>query len=162
MAPSLWKEAARYIPDYWLVGKGFSYDRLEMISAFQIKYSDDLKWALVTGGYHNGWLSMLLCTGVIGAILCLTLLMRRHGGIGKGNMPPWNNSLLKRFHGVFLAAFTANAIVFFIVNGDVHVSFPTVFFNWAVLETLARADLDAPPQLGEEEPGDSESTYQEV
>ena len=160
----LWAESLRYFPDYWLVGKGFSYNRLDFMAAVQDQGSDSLKWALVVGAYHNGWLSMLLITGVIGTVLCLILLIapvRRHW---KRQYAPWNNMLLKRLHGVFLASLAAGSVVFLTMYGDVHVSFPGLFFFWAVLETLTRADLKAAPQSeAEAEIGEySESTYQEA
>lgn len=158
----LWSEALRYLPDYWLIGKGFSYNARDMIAAFQAIYIDDLKWAIVVGAYHNGWLSMILCTGVFGALLCLTLMiapMIRHW---KKQRAPWNNALLMRYHGVLLAALIANGFVFLVVYGDVHASFPPIFFQWALLEMLVHADPDAPSQASSDAmPEDaSDSTYQ--
>lgn len=157
----LWHEAARDIPDYWLIGKGFSYNKANFIAS--LISNDDLRWALLTGSYHNGWLSMLLCTGVIGALFCLTIMGGSIWRHWKRHRAEWNNSALKRFHGVFLASLIANVVVFVVVYGDVHASFPGIFFNLAVLETLLGTDLAATRTSDEEEsPEPAESTYQEA
>jgi O-antigen ligase len=158
----LWKEALRYFPDYWLVGKGFSYDKMEFIYAFQSL--DDLRWALVSGSYHNGWLSMLLCTGIIGTILCLILLVAPLIRHWKRQYSSWKDPFLKRLHGVFLAALTTTAAAFVLIYGEVHTSFPVIFFYWAILETLSHADEDTPGVLSDEDSSldSSESVYQEA
>ena len=160
----LWQEALRYFPDYWLIGKGFSYNARDMMAAFQNIYQDDLKWALVVGSYHNGWLSMVLCTGIIGTALCLTILIAPVLRHWKKQQAPWNNNQLKRFHGVFLAAILANALVFLVVYGDVHASFPFILFQWAVLEALLQADARSPSLSNKEDESSEpvESTYQEA
>jgi O-antigen ligase len=156
----LWREAFRDLPQYWLIGKGFSYDKVKFISA--MLSNDDLKWALLTGSYHNGWLSMLLCTGIVGTILCLAVMggsVRRHW---KRQFSPWHNPQLQRYHGVFLAGLIANVGIFLVIYGDVHVSFPGIFFHLAVLESLSATDRDSTPHLSKEpeESEYAESTYQ--
>jgi len=158
----LWKEALRYLPDYWLVGKGFSYDKMEFIYAFQSL--DDLRWALVSGSYHNGWLSMLLCTGVIGMVLCLILLVMPVVRHWKRQYATWKNPFFKRLHGVFLAALTITAGAFVAIYGEVHTSFPVIFFYWAILESLSRADQDEQSVSSDEDESSDfpESVYQEI
>jgi|GEM_PF-2299416 Lipid A core - O-antigen ligase and related enzymes len=159
----LWRVALEYLPDYWLVGKGFSYNLAEALAAREMIYRDDLQWALVMSGYHNGWLSMILTTGLLGTIFCLVLLIvpvREHWKI---HNRPWNSEVLHRYHGVFLAAITANAAIFVIVYGDVHVTFPVLFFQWAILKTLVEADAESAPEIegeGVMESDYAESTYQ--
>jgi hypothetical protein len=65
---------------------------------------------------------------------------------------------------VFLAALTTTVAAFVVIYGEVHTSFPVIFFYWAVLEALARADNDAQEVLSDEEPSSdfSESVYQEI
>jgi len=159
----LWKEASRYIPDYWLVGKGFSYDKEEYIASLQS--SDDLRWALVSGSYHNGWFSMILCTGIIGTIFCLIILIAPVLSHWKRQQQlPWRNPTFKQMHGVFLAALATTCFVFLFVYGDVHVTFPVIFFEWAVLETLSRMDMDEETgaTLDSGEPSSFESVYQDA
>lgn len=158
----LWRVALRDLPEYWLIGKGFSYNTLEAIAAFQAGLRDDLQWALVVGAYHNGWLSMLLGTGIIGTILCLILLIAPLREQWKVDRDDWNSAALKRYHGVFLAALIANAFVFLVIYGDVHASFPVLFFQWAMLKLIATTDTDSQPSsdLLEHETADyAESTY---
>ena len=67
-------------------------------------------------------------------------------------------------HGVFLAALATTCFVYLFVYGDVHVTFPVIFFEWAVLETLSRMALDEEQgDILEAEGSDSfESIYQEA
>jgi len=158
----VWHEALRYVPDYWLIGKGFSYDKLDYIYALQSL--DTTRWALVTGSYHNGWLSMLLCTGVVGTILCLILLVAPMILHWKRQRANWNNPFFQHIHGVFLAALVTTVAAFAVIYGEVHTSFPVLFFYWAMMEMLSRADADAEPASPSEyEPSETfESVYQET
>lgn len=152
----VWRESLAFIPDYWLVGKGFAYNERALMASFYD--SSGIDWALTVGSYHNGWLSMILCTGVLGMILGLVFLIFpiiRHWRI---YYSPWRNSEFQRYHGVFLAALITSSFVFLTVYGDVHVSFPTIFFQWAVLETIVQADAKA---YSTAQPN-FESTYQEA
>jgi len=156
---AVWQESLRYIPDYWLVGKGFSYNLNDMLATQFDPTGVD--WALTIGSYHNGWISMLLCTGALGLLLSLPLLILPVIHHWKRQRANWNNATLQRFHGVFLAAQITSVLVFVTVYGDVHVSFPMIFFQWAVLECLSISDNAAAPQFSESEEF-SESIYQEA
>jgi len=159
----LWHEAVHEIPNYWLIGKGFAYNARDMIAAVQMGYLDELKWAFVTGSYHNGWLSMILCTGVVGLCLCLAILIGPSIRHWRRQFAAWNNPRLKQYHGVFLAALVTNVLIFVTIYGDVQASFPWILFDWALLETLSRADVEESWQaaLGDDpDLEDAESTYQ--
>jgi len=158
----VWREAMRYLPDYWLIGKGFSYDKMAYIDAMQS--IDTTQWAIVTSSYHNSWLSMLLCTGVIGTILCLFLLigpLLRHW---KRQRASWNNPLFQRIHGVLLAGLTTTVAAYFVIYGEVHTSFPVIFFYWAIMETLSLSDAKEEAAISAEQESSQrfESIYQEV
>ncbi len=157
---NVWKEGLHFIPDFWLVGKGFSYEMRDVQAALFDPQGID--WALTVGSYHNGWLSMILCTGVVGAVLGIILLIVPARHHWKRQFLPWRNAELKRYHGVFLAAQITIIATFFTIYGDVHVSFPLIFFQWAVLEHLVDSDASA-PALSEGSFGatESDSLYQE-
>jgi hypothetical protein len=155
----VWQEALNYIPDYWIVGKGFSYEAQDVIASFYDPEGVD--WALAVGSYHNGWLSMILCTGIIGLALGLYLLIFPTMRHWRRQFEPWRNPDLKRYHCVFLAAQVTLAVTFVTIYGDVHVSFPVLFYQWALLETISLADTNKIPIVNALEGRESESIYQE-
>ncbi len=158
---NVWKEATNYIPDYWLIGKGFSFETRDLMAALSDPTGID--WALTVGSYHNGWLSMILCTGILGAILGIIILIFTTLQHWRRQFAPWRSTQLRRYHGILLAAQITQVFTFFTIYGDVHVSFALVFFQWAMLECIAVSDEAASESSVEQgEPGKFESLYQEA
>lgn len=156
----LWREAIHFIPEYFWIGKGFSYDaNLYLASVTGYASHDSINWALVTGAYHNGYLSLILLFGVFGILIGLPLLVMvvvRHIRI---NYSSWNSERLHQCHQAFLASQTCWVLVYLTVYGDVSAVYPQFFFNWAVMEALRRCDLqEAPSYVGNSAPftGDRE------
>lgn len=137
----LWEQAVRYIPDYFWIGKGFSYDA-DMYLASMRGYAawDSLNWALVTGAYHNGYLSLILLLGIFGLLTGIPLLIGvvvRHLRI---NREAWNDSVLQQCHQAFLASEVGWMFIYLTIYGDVSAVFPQFFFNWAVMEAIRLCD----------------------
>jgi O-antigen ligase len=137
----VWREAIRLIPEYFWIGKGFAYDgNLLIASRSGYDAYDSIRWALVAGGYHNGYLSLILCLGALGLVLGLAMLVSTALRLLRLNGQPWKDPKLHQCYQAFLAAFTCWVLVFLTVYGDVQAVFPGLFFNWAVLEALRKAD----------------------
>ncbi len=160
----LWQEALRYIPDYIWIGKGFSYDG-ELYVKLLNNYgtTDTIQWALVTGAYHNGYLSLLLVTGLLGLVLGLSLLIGVSVRQIRANRRAWNNPVLLRCHQAFHASQLCWVIVFLTVYGDVTAVFPGFFFTWAVMEALVQCDRRSTLQIaateGDLRPTEEDSHY---
>lgn len=137
----LWREAIRYIPDFFFIGKGFSYDG-NLFLAAQGGYAsyDALNWALVTGAYHNGYLSLLLLTGVVGLVSGLALLVSLAIRQIRIEKKSWNNPALHRCYQAFLASQLCWILVYLTVYGDVPAVFPQVLFAWAAMDSLRACD----------------------
>ncbi len=137
----LWEEAWKQLPHYWLVGKGYAFSEREMqqVTGEYQKY-DELAWALVTSAYHNGPLSMLIGLGIFGLITgvgLMTAAVFRHWRFwGK----PWQDARLQQAHRVMFAYLVVQVFIFILVYGDVHKSFPPLFFTMAILEGLMVSD----------------------
>ena len=146
----LWQEALHAIPEYFWLGKGFSYDGELFVKMLRgMGSADSIQWALVTGAYHNGYLSLLLVTGIFGLILGMALLVGVSIRQLQLNRRAWNHPTLHRCHQAFHASQLCWVIVYLTVYGDVSAVFPGFFFTWAVLEALDRCDRGSPAPTGE-------------
>jgi O-antigen ligase len=137
----LWEEGMKKLPEYWLIGKGYAFSEKEAVAVSGAnKATDQLSWAIVTSSYHNGPISLLLGLGVFGLIVGFALIFAiciRHGRMLKA---PWRDPRLKQIHQVIYAMLLVHVTVFLTIYGDVQVSFPPLFFMFALLEGLCAAD----------------------
>ena len=134
----VWKRGLRYIPDYWLIGKGYAFSSREMLAVTDPKTGlfDPTDWAIIQSSYHQGLLSLLLGLGVPGlvsGILMYYLFVKRHLQLQKMQ---WDDPILLRCHQVVTINILTSFIIFVMIYGDVQSSFPTLFFNLAILEGL--------------------------
>lgn len=131
----VWKNALSEIPEYWLLGKGYTYDPLVLASFMENRTPMD--WARIQVAYHNGLLSLLIGMGVFGLFAGLGVLATTAWRHYRVHMATWHDDTLKRFHGVFFSLLIVSVAVFVSVYGDVYVSFPGIFKSIALLEGLA-------------------------
>lgn len=137
----LWTEAVRSIPDYFWIGQGFAYDGNAVMNMMsQSAGVDALQWALASGSYHNGWLSLLIVTGFPGLVFGLTLMSLLIGRILTLYKSNWHDPALKLCFQPLAAYCLISIATFFTVYGDVHASFPGIFFIWALIEALYKSD----------------------
>jgi O-Antigen ligase len=134
----LWKRGLQFIPDYWLVGKGYAFSSREMLAATNPKTGlfDPTDWAVMQCAYHQGLLSLLLGLGIpglISGILMYYLFVRRHLQLQKMH---WCDPVLHRCHQVLTVNILTSFIIFVVLYGDVQSSFPTLFYYIALLEGL--------------------------
>ncbi len=134
---TLWLDAIKQIPEYLFIGKGFTFQgnfRELLAMAGGDEYVR--MWALENSAYHNGILSLLICTGLPGLLLgtgflvCGLLRYHRLASTFKRN---------PSLHALWAALFSSvlvTVILYFTVYGDVFVSFPSILFYFSLLEGL--------------------------
>jgi hypothetical protein len=138
----LWKMGWKTLPKYWLVGKGYAFNANEMDAALRgVKYEGDLlAWAMVSGSYHNGPLSLLLGLGIFGllsGLFFLFMVIWRHWIFYRN---PWQSERLRLMHLAFYTYFIINVGFFLLFYGDVIQSYPEMFFTFAILESLVAVE----------------------
>ena len=78
--------------------------------------------------------------GVFGLLIGLGLMFAICGRHRRLLKAPWRDPRLKQCHQVIYAMLLVHVGVFLTIYGDVQVSFPSLFFMFAVLEGLRAAD----------------------
>jgi hypothetical protein len=103
-----------YLPEYWLIGRGFGFATQEMLS---FRPLESVEWAILTHNYHSGPLTLLVDLGIFGLVLGYGLLSAafvRHYRLLKQD---WVNEALARYHRVLFAAF-ATLFILRLVAGN--------------------------------------------
>ena len=136
----LWKDTIAEIPKYLWLGKGFAYS-IELESARDVRMwaNAALWWAKVQTAYHQGILSLLVGLGLPGLLAgsaFLLSLCRRHYRI-------WRDQRLDPafapLHYAVLVLLLVETVVYFIIYGDVFVSFPYLCLVGAMAEGIYRS-----------------------
>ena len=73
----MWREAWKQVPEYLFKGKGYTAraDDMYMVNfAIMAGHTRTWEWALISGDYHNGPLSLLIPFGIYGFLAFLWLL----------------------------------------------------------------------------------------
>lgn len=140
----VWLEAIKLIPEYFWMGRGYTFPQ-GVTDALMLGASGDYVyfWALETVAYHNGILSLLIGLGItgllIGSSMILVICYRNY----QRQQREWNQVSLKRIHNLFLINSIISILIFFTIYGDVHATFPGMFFHFIVLESLWFSDQKA-------------------
>ena len=151
----LWKDTVKEIPRYLWLGKGFAYSGdLEMALDVRWLSNYGLWWAKVQSAYHQGVLSLLVGLGLPGLLTgtaFLISLCRRHYRFWRQKqLTPDFASL----HYAVLVLLMMETSVYFLVYGDVFVSFPKLCLIGAILEGIYRSGrVDNQPVPEHVEPG---------
>ena len=108
----MWTGVMKQIPEYLLVGKGYSFSKDDFAfmgsdTAFRSVDVSQSSLAL-SGDYHNGWISVLICFGVWGmltylwfCLACIWVLWRNYCH-GDPKLSTINSFMLAYFLGHFL------------------------------------------------------------
>lgn len=134
----LWRYLWDRVPDYFWVGRGFAMN-IDEIMAYSVMKSDILRfWA--DHNYHNGPLSMLLDTGLPGALfLTLFLIFAVWETLHPRHLP--KDDFVYRFFVVMQAKVLHGVLSFFLVHGDVRQVLPSIFVNLAIVYGLQVTDI---------------------
>jgi hypothetical protein len=111
----MWKAVLPEVPGHLLLGKGYSMDPTAMYFSWGGRQLSDFDWAVVSGDYHNGPLSLVMPFGIWGIIafawFCTASLRYLYRNYRSG---PAELSQLNTF---LFACFIARLIYFLFVFG---------------------------------------------
>jgi len=159
----LWHVAIRYIPEYFWLGKGFSYDgRLLAVSQMRGVGGDPLDWAMIMGWYHHGCLSLLLLLGIGGLITGICMMIFSVWNHFRLNSATWNSPTLHLCHQAVLASQIVGTSIFLIIAGDVQEYMARFLLQWAILDSLRVCDGKLRAVELDEEIMEDESHYAPV
>lgn len=118
---NIWREVIPTIPQYLLIGKGYSMDAKEMeaenaLTAF--RHADGDENAKLAGDYHNGPLSVIIPLGIFGAIGFLWFLIA--GFRVLLNNYRYGEADNHKINTFLLAYFSTRVIMFFVVFGSLY------------------------------------------
>lgn len=142
----VWILALQEVPKYVWLGRGLAYDQGDLTVARSAHLmSGEANWAIVQGYFHNGWLSLLILLGAVGLLIGFAMLVTasaRHIKIARGE---WKRPVLQRYHRVLTAWLLFQVASYWLIYGDVQVSFPQFFFTVGLLEALRHDDAASAP-----------------
>lgn len=133
----LWKDTLSEIPKYLWLGKGFAYSG-ELAMAQDVRWLSNygLWWAKVQTAYHQGVLSLLVGLGLpgllTGSAFLISLCSRHYHFWRRQRLSPDFAPL----HYALLVLMLMETSIYFLVYGDVFVSFPHLCLIGAVLEGI--------------------------
>jgi hypothetical protein len=113
----LWRDVAPQIPQYLLVGKGYSFSGTEQFQVGRGMESFEL-----TGDYHSGPLSVILPFGIFGSIAFVWLLVAGIRVLYQNYQfgdPAYHN-----INTFLFAYFVVKVIFFFTIFGSLHSDIP--------------------------------------
>lgn len=135
---AIWLLMLAEIPNYLWIGRGIAYAGSDYAAAGSANVmAGEANWAIVAGYYHNGALSLLILFGLAGILVGLALTLGacvRHVRLSRR---AWMDGRLGHYHRVLTAWLVVQVLFYWLVYGDVQVSFPPFFFTVALLEALA-------------------------
>lgn len=117
----IWREVIPTIPQYLLIGKGYSMDAKEMESVddmnnFRRGVGDES--AKLAGDYHNGPLSVIIPLGIFGVIGFLWFLIASFRVLL--NNYRYGEASLRLINTFLLAYFCTRVIIFFAIFGSIY------------------------------------------
>ena len=119
----MWKSVLPTIPDYLLLGKGYSFSQydMEMIRAGMTAGGDtiaDAQAAMLAGDYHNGPLSVIVPLGIWGVVGFLWFLAAGIKVLRQNYR--YGDPALERINRFLLVTFIARTIGFFLIFGSLY------------------------------------------
>ena len=114
----MWSAVIPEIPEYLVIGKGYTMNagELDLLSQLAERNSEkSAELAHLAGDYHNGPLSVLLPFGIVGSVAFLWFL----GAAGRGLYLNWRHGdrELTHVNAFLLSLFLARIVLFFAVFG---------------------------------------------
>ena len=116
----MWREAVKQVPDYLFKGKGYTTtaDEMYMVNFSMLAgHSRNWEWALLSGDYHNGPLSLIIPFGIYGLLAFLWLIVVGVRFLYRAyrDGPPE----LRTINALLFACFLARSIFFLTVYGAI-------------------------------------------
>lgn len=138
----VWGQGMKEIPQYFWLGKGYAY-QMEVYQRLATMERKDafVESAVLTVDYHNGPLGLIIGLGIFGVIAASGFfgtfaIQQSIMATGK-----WVEPTLERYHLALLSMYLARIPSFLIISGNVHTTFPDLFFLCILLQGLTRTEL---------------------
>jgi hypothetical protein len=113
----LWREVVPEIPQYLLVGKGYSFNPMDQALARGNRESFEL-----TGDYHSGPLSLILPFGIFGTMAFVWLMVAAIRVVYRNYR--FGDPAFHHYNTFIYAYFVVKVIFFFTVFGSLHSDLP--------------------------------------
>ena len=147
----MWQILANDVPRYLLLGKGCALRPEDLALSYQNAfrgYGPASEWAIISGDYHNGPLSVLLPFGIWGALalgwffLATGRMLYRNCKYGAPELLTINRALF--------ACFVGRVISFLFLVGALHLDLPFFTCLAGLAVSLNRDVTEAAPQVAAE------------
>jgi hypothetical protein len=115
----MWKVVLPEVPKYLILGKGYKFSGVDYeltLQAVQRNVYDSFEHILISGNYHNGWLTILIPFGIFGLLAFLWF-------VWKGYRALYHNYIysppdLKRINSFILSLFVSRVIFYLTFYGQ--------------------------------------------
>lgn len=138
----VWGQGMKEIPQYFWLGKGYAY-QMEVYERLATMERKDafVESAVLTVDYHNGPLGLIIGLGIFGVIAASGFfgtfaIQQSIMATGK-----WVEPALERYHLALLSMYLARIPSFLVISGNVHTTFPDLFFLCILLQGITRTEL---------------------
>jgi hypothetical protein len=135
----VWRQLLEYLPDYWLVGRGFAFESYDFYAAARMKQAT-IQWAITTHNYHSGPLSLLIDLGVFGLLAGTGLLLAAFVRHRRLLSAEWADESLARYHRVLFASFCVDVVRFYLIHGGAASSFVDFLVQLTLIEGIYRSN----------------------
>jgi len=138
----VWGQGMKEIPQYFWLGKGYAYQMevYQRLATMERKEAF-VESAVLTVDYHNGPLGLIIGLGIFGVIAAsgfFGIVAIQQSIMATGE---WVEPTLERYHLALLSMYLARIPSFLIISGNVHTTFPDLFFLCILLQGIARTEL---------------------
>lgn len=150
---AMWKAIWPEVPNYLLLGKGLGFAEADFESITNVELSarspDQWMWAVITGDFHNGPLSVLLTFGIWGLIAFVWLHLAGLRALVRNYR--YGDPSVRTINTFMLTAYFVQMVMFWFVFGSMYaetiifVSF--IGFSVAINGGVAHVKVEAPKML---------------
>jgi len=148
----VWGRGMQEVPQYFWLGKGYAYQMevYQRLATMERKEAF-VESAVLTVDYHNGPLGLIIGLGIFGVITAAgffgTIAVQQSiMATGK-----WADPSLERYHLALLSMYLARIPSFLIISGNVHTTFPDLFFLCLLIHGVSRTELRTRLEIAQKE-----------
>ena len=130
-------------PEYLFIGKGFTFSGRELESITE--YDLNIWWAFITSDYHQGFLSLLITSGIPGLITgTLFMVFSFKMYFEKFLLLTDDGSVLWATSKLLLVYLILLAVKFFTIHGGIHGSLSQLCYMFFILDLLLATQHNEP------------------
>ncbi|MCX8013453.1 MAG: O-antigen ligase family protein, partial [Rectinema sp.] len=127
----LWRMAWEDVPRFLWIGKGFTVNPSDLYSP-SVR-NDWILYSYLSHNFHNGPLSLLVCTGLFGFLFATLFMITSSVEMIRQYKLVKGAGLMERAYTFFLANHLYQVFAFFAIFGDTRESLPPMFINLAIM-----------------------------